>query len=280
MNDQLHADVRTTIAQSGGSAELLYLDLLKKCLTRELFDEAFDRIPKNRKTPWRAMRSFGYEAINAMLGHWKLALVHSGRATGETMISVESLDNIQRCITQALEDSVPGDVIETGVWRGGAVIFMSAVLKVYGALDRTIWAADSFRGLPKPDAEKYPADKGDSLWSQSLDVSVEEVQRNFARYGLLDDRTKFLVGYFSDTIPTAPIGRLCVLRLDGDMYQSTIEVLQNLYPKLSVGGYVIVDDYFHFDSCKQATEDFRREHGISEPIERIPRAGVFWRRLK
>jgi O-methyltransferase len=258
--------------------EQRYLDLLKKCLTRSMFDESFDRIPKNTKTLWRSLRSGAYAAVNTALAPWKLALVHSARPTGETMLGMERLDNIEFCITNALRNGVPGDVIETGVWRGGATIFMKAVLEVYGATDRAVWVADSFQGLPKPDPDKYPADQGDTFWTQSLDVSADDVRANFRRYGLLDERVRFLVGFFSDTMPGAPIDKLAVLRLDGDMYESTIVVLENLYPKLSPGGYVIVDDYGCVPACKQATEDYRARHGITEPVQRIDWTGVFWQK--
>jgi hypothetical protein len=262
------------------SCEELYLDLLKKCLTRTLFDEGFDRIPKNTKTLWKRLRYAGYRMMNEVLSAWNLTLVHSGRPTGETMIEMDRLNNIEHCLLNVIRDHVPGDVIEAGVWRGGATIFMKAVFGVYGVADRSVWVADSFQGLPKPNPEKYPADQGSRFWEQSLEVSVEEVKANFRRYGLLDDRVKFLVGFFSDTMPTAPIEKLALLRIDGDMYESTIDVLNHLYPRVSPGGYCIVDDYGCVPACKQATEDYRGLHNITEPIERIDWTGVYWRKNK
>jgi len=219
-----------------------YLELMKRCLTRSMFDESFDRIPMNRATLLKRLRSAGYRLANRLFSPWNLVLVHSARPTGETMIGMERLDNLQVCITDVVRNDIPGDLIETGVWRGGATIFMKAVLEAYNDSERRVWVADSFRGLPKPNPEKYPADEGDVFWQQSLAIPVEEVRRNFERYGLLDERVEFLVGFFSETMPKAPIERLAVLRLDGDMYESTIDVLEHLYPKLSVGGYCIVDD--------------------------------------
>jgi hypothetical protein len=95
----------------------------------------------------------------------------------------------------------------------------------------------------------------------------------------LDDRVQFLEGWFSDTLAQAPIPRLSILRLDGDMYESTMDALQPLYHRLSVGGYVIVDDY-HLEPCRRAITDFRKSHGIAEPIERIDYSGVFWRKQR
>jgi O-methyltransferase len=197
----------------------------------------------------------------------------------ETMVGLKRLDNLESCITDVLRRGVPGDLIETGVWRGGASIFMRAVLKVSGDTQRTVWLADSFQGLPKPDPRNFPADAGDKSWKYAtLAVPLEEVQMNFRRYGLLDDQVRFLVGWFRDTLKTAPIERLAVLRLDGDMYESTIEALTCLYPKLSCGGYAIIDDYA-LPGCRAAVDDYRTEHQIKEPLVRIDRHAKFWQRL-
>jgi O-methyltransferase len=196
------------------------------------------------------------------------------------MIGLRRLDNIQFCIEQVLREGVPGDLIETGVWRGGSCIFMRAALKAYKDDTRQVWVADSFEGLPRPDG-RYKQDEGDPHWTFShvYAISLDEVKKNFSRYGLLDDRVHFLKGWFKDTLPTAPIERLAVLRLDGDMYSSTMDALVNLYPKLSTGGYVIVDDYFAEDSCRKAVDDFRAEKRIEAPITKIDWTAVFWKKL-
>jgi hypothetical protein len=194
------------------------------------------------------------------------------------MIGLKRLDNLQLCIESVLRDNVPGDFIETGVWRGGACIFMRAALEAYGDNTRSVWVADSFAGLPPPNAADYPADEGDRLYTYKvLAVSRDQVEDNFRRYGLLDDRVKFLAGWFKDTLPTAPISRLAVLRLDGDLYESTAQALNTLYDKLSPGGYVIVDDY-QLAPCVSAIHDFRKARGIDDEIHDIDGMGVFWRR--
>jgi O-methyltransferase len=165
------------------------------------------------------------------------------------------------------------------VWRGGASIFMRAVLKAYGDNTRLVWLADSFQGLPKPDG-RYPQDEGDQHWefSHTLGISLEQVKANFARYGLLDERVRFLPGWFKDTLPGAPINQLAVLRLDGDMYASTMDALRSLYHKLSPGGYLIIDDYA-LPNCKRAVDDFRAEHQMTEQVNQIDGSGVFWEKL-
>jgi hypothetical protein len=195
-----------------------------------------------------------------------------------TMIGLKRLDNLQFCLEDIIKERIPGDVIETGVWRGGATIFMRAVLKAYDITDRKVWVADSFEGLPKPDTDKYPADTGDIHYTyDELCVSIDEVRANFDAYGLLDEQVCFLKGWFRDTLPRAPIDRLAVLRLDGDMYESTMVALGSLYPKLSPGGFVIVDDYC-IKSCAKAVDDYRTENAIDDEIKVIDGSGVFWRR--
>jgi O-methyltransferase len=209
------------------------------------------------------------------------AAVADGRArprNAETMIGLRRLDNLQACILDVLDQQVPGDIVETGVWRGGAMIFARAVLEAYGDTERLVWCADSFQGLPPPDASSYPADTGDGHYRiPFLAVTADEVRANFARYGLLDARVRFLEGWFRDTLPGAPIARISVLRLDGDMYESTIQALDALYPKLSPGGYVIVDDY-GWQPCGQAVEDFRRQNDITDTIVKVDESCSYWQR--
>jgi O-methyltransferase len=195
-----------------------------------------------------------------------------------TMIGRRRLENIQYCVETALEESVPGDVIETGIWRGGATIFMRGILAAYGVTDRTVWAADSFHGVPSPSLSQ----DGDMDFSARvlpvLAVNCRQVRELFARYGLLDDQVRFLEGWFKDTLAIAPIERLAVLRLDGDLYESTMDALNPLYAKVSRGGFVIVDDYFSCPPCGRAITDFRAEHSIREPLIQIDEQSVFWRR--
>jgi O-methyltransferase len=195
------------------------------------------------------------------------------------MLSLARLDNIQFCMESALKDRVPGDVIETGVWRGGATIFMRAVLKAYDVRDRSVWVADSFEGLPPPSGA-YPADADSTLHERrELAVSLEEVSENFRKYDLLDEQVHFLKGWFSRTLPHCPVDRLAVLRLDGDMYESTMDALSHLYGKLSIGGYAIIDDYGAVPACKAAVHDFRERHRITDPILEIDWTGVYWRKV-
>ena len=271
----------------------LYLDLMKKCLTRYIFPEAFTPVRRPPLT-WKYLPWVLYPPVAAILKRSGLTLFRKAdadltqRAEGrdwpadaETMIGLKRLDNLHFCIQQVLREGIPGDLIETGVWRGGACIFMRAALQAYGDNSRTVWVADSFEGLPKPDG-RYSQDSGDRHWKKSeiLGVPLDQVKANFSRYGLLDDRVRFLKGWFKDTLPAAPIEKLAILRLDGDMYASTMDSLVNLYPKLSVGGYIIIDDYSEIASCSQAADDFRRANAITTPLIAIDTCAVHWRKTQ
>jgi O-methyltransferase len=265
----------------------LYLDLLKRTLTRAIAPEVVARVapyepgtgPAKR---WLLNRLHARGLALVRPTPVDPALREEGRdwpLDAETMVGLRRLDNLQACITEVIANGVPGDVVETGVWRGGAMIFARGVLEALGDAERSVWCADSFAGLPRPDTKRYPADEGDIHHTyHQLAVPLEQVRSNFARYGLLDDRVRFLDGWFRDTLPTAPIECLAVLRLDGDMYESTIVALDALYSKLSSGGFVIVDDYGAARACKQAIDDFRREHGIDEPLRVIDWTGMYWQR--
>jgi O-methyltransferase len=195
-----------------------------------------------------------------------------------TMIGRKRLDNIQYCIETVLEEDIPGDLIETGIWRGGATIFMRGVLAAHGVTDRLVWAADSFEGVPPP---SRPEDAGFDLSARAypfLAVSLEEVSGLFEQYGLLDDQVKFVKGWFKDTLPAVPIDTLALLRLDGDLYESTMDALNPLYRKVSTGGFVIIDDYYSCPPCKRAVDEFRAMHGISDEMVAIDKQSIFWRK--
>ena len=253
----------------------LYLELLKRCLTNYIYDDDLDLMtgevtvePATGK--YVTLKAAPVAPEKKYYGGIWPSLAH-------TMIGIPRLNNIQYCVEHVLAHGVPGDLIETGVWRGGATIFMRGVLKAHGVADRLVWVADSFAGLPEADYARYPRESDLALHMMAeLAVSLEEVRKNFERYELLDDQVRFLKGWFKDTLPVAPIDRLAVMRLDGDMYESTMDGLVNLYPKLSPGGFVIIDDYNAVDSCNDAVQDFRKDAGITSELLLISGSGAFW----
>jgi O-methyltransferase len=253
-----------------------YIDLLKRCVGNFVYADDGDLLgaPKQRRADGRVAAT---GAVPISAEQRRLGRVWPARA--HTMIGQVRLDNLQYCVEMALRDGIPGDLIETGAWRGGACILMRGILAAHDVRDRVVWVADSFAGLPRPDRARYPAECELPMdVFADLAVSAEVVRENFARYGLLDAQVRFLEGWFRDTLPNAPIERLAVLRLDGDLYESTMDALVNLYGKLSPGGFVIVDDFGDFPACEAAVNEFRAAHGIADPIVPLEGAGAWWRR--
>jgi len=271
---------------AGDRGTELYLELLKRSLTGMVSGHEFESVVP--ATEWKR-RVIG--ALSKVLGRRGIELVRhvpvdvakreqglDWPAHAVSMIGMRRMDNLQECIVDALRRGVPGDLMETGVWRGGATILMRAVLKAYGDTERSVWVADSFQGLPKPDAATYPVDTDDPHHTfENLVVGLEEVRANFARYDLLDEQVRFLPGWFRDTLPTAPVSRLAVLRLDGDMYESTMVALRSLYPKVSPGGWVIIDDYA-LKGCRAAVDDFVAENHLTPTFETVDWTGLYWRK--
>ena len=242
------------------SDNALYIDLLKRTLTGMIDEDP--SIP----VPWRP--SIGYDAdVRANGRDWP---IHA-----HTMIGMKRLDNLQFCIETVLDDNVQGDFIEAGVWRGGACIFMRGVLRAHGIIDRNVWLADSFQGFPDS------TDGDDKLLASQpeqafLSVPQEEVMHNFRLYGLLDWQVRFLPGWFSQTLP-GPVGQLSVLRLDSDLYTSTMDALEPLYPLLEPGGFCIIDDW-NVPMCRRAVTDYCEKHNILEPFIDIDGHSMYWRK--
>ena len=200
--------------------------------------------------------------------------------SGLTMVGLERLDDLQACIESVVADGIGGDVIEAGAWRGGASILARATLDSLGQDDRVVVVADSFRGLPAPDEGGFPEDRElDLSQVEFLAVPAPEVRAHFERLGL-DHGIEFLEGFFDETLPTLRGRQWSVIRLDGDTYEATWVGLESLYPGLSAGGYVVIDDYGLIPECRTAVDDFREARGIDEPIEKIDWNGVRWRRVQ
>ncbi len=241
----------------------LYLDLMEDVLLNLIY-----RDPPQQGRRWRA-RLFG--ETDRRIGRDLPSQAHS-------MIGKARMRNLRVLAERAIAEGVPGDFAETGVWRGGACIYLRAILAAHGVADRTVWVADSFRGLPPPDAA-YPKDRGDKHHENAaLAISRAEVEENFRRYGLLDGQVRFLEGWFSETLPGAPIERLALLRLDGDMYSSTWEALEALYDRVSPGGFVIVDDYGAVPACAAAVTEFLEARGERVDLEEIDWTGRWFRK--
>jgi len=279
-------------ARGAPGPRALYLDLLKKSVLGELHLENEVRLLylrecieggerldlatlhdiRRRRAPmyeeYRRCRSQGriYGARLANLGF------------PHTMVGEARLDNVHRCLDAILADGIPGDLIECGIWRGGTAIFMAGFLAAHRVEDRCLWVADSFQGLPPPAG---PEDDGLDLSREqwpSLAIDRPTVEDLFERYGLRDARVRFLEGWFRDTLPSAPMAELALLRIDADLHSSTTDVLESCYDLVAPGGFVIVDDYGCIPQCRRAVDEFRTRRNIGGAPEPVDWTAVYWRK--
>jgi O-methyltransferase len=256
-----------------------YLDLLVGAVTHTLYTP-IDTRPYPEEVQQRFLEELQRKGESLELrSPWEERAEGRDRPLyAQTMIGLKRMQSLRECAETVLAEGIPGDLVEAGAWRGGASLLLRGVLAAYGDRERRVFVADSFEGLPPPDPERYPHDAGDvNHLAEELAVPLEEVRGNFERYGLLDDQVEFVEGWFKDSLPGLADRDWALIRLDGDLYESTMDGLRNLYPRLQPGGFLIVDDY-GWDNCRAAVEDYRREHEINEPIQRIDWVGAFWRR--
>lgn len=277
-----------------------YIELLKRSLLNEIYLENELRIhylceKLEARTPFigKSKRRVNYSElhqIDVVLADQHRAL-QEGREVGDhlnnnlqhlvyahSMIGRKRMDNLEFCINDLLKNDVPGDFMECGVWQGGACIFMRGMLAAHDIESRKVWLADSFDGLPAPEIKE---DEGLLITKNEVPgiaVGLEKVKGNFRKYDLLDDQVGFIKGWFKDTLYDAPVEQLALLRLDGDLYESTMTSLNALYHKVSSGGYIIIDDYGALEQCKRAVDDFRREHNISSEMHTIDWTGAYWKK--
>ncbi len=247
---------------------IAYLDLLKLVLC-DLAGEATTSV--GRLADGRLFtRRVGGEAraIRAVGMDWPL--------DGTTMVGLRRLDDLQACVEAVVADGVAGDLIEAGVWRGGASILVRATLDSLGATDRDLWLADSFAGFTQSgrgELSQTPEDQ----WLDYIAVSAGRVRENFRRLGYTEG-LRFVRGFFTDTMPGLAGRRWALIRLDGDTYDATRDCLKTLYPGLAPGGYAVIDDYGAVEDCRRAVDEYRERNGITEELETIDWTAVRWRR--
>ena len=241
----------------------LYLDLLERTVSNWIYGD-----PQNRLgsiVPFDAQRREQGRDIP----------VHA-----HTMIGLKRLRHLRVMCEEAIKRNIPGDFVEAGVWRGGACILMAGVLQAWGDSSRRVVAADSFSGLPPPD-DRFPKDgltAFDFHLRPELAIDADQVRDNFDRYQLLSSQIAILEGFFRDTLPRYPYEKIAVLRMDGDLYSSTMDTLENLYDRVSDGGYVTSDDYGVVIDARRAVLDFRVSRRIRSEMYRVDGDGAFWRK--
>jgi hypothetical protein len=280
-------------AEAPPSLRRRYLDLLKRTLVNLVYAEDALRLDTalsgglgtDQLARQRLLRDVRYERADAYAelvaakregsvdDFWGARLAH-------TMIGLDGLENLERCAHRVFADAVPGDFLEAGVCHGGASIFLRALQVAYGEGDRVTWLADSFAGVPPPTHEVDREHELD-LTEESVPwmaAGAQAVRDNFETYDLLTNRVRFLPGLFADTLPGAPIERLAILRIDGDLYSSTRDALDALYDRVSDGGYVIVDDYGCLEPCRIAVDEFLAMRGLDPELDQVDWTRVCWRK--
>jgi O-methyltransferase len=199
---------------------------------------------------------------------------------GLTMVGEHRLDNIHDLFKRIIQDDVPGDFVECGVWRGGASMYAKAVVEAYAPRSRRVHLVDSFEGLPK---STTPTPVDNDLWSRMdyLKVGKDDIADGFKKLGLLNGGVLFHKGYFRysaarlrDELHVDHKG-IALLRMDGDMYESTMDILYNLYDLVPASGCVIVDDWT-IPECRRAIEEFRTRNKVHDEVVSIDDRAVFW----
>lgn len=182
------------------------------------------------------------------------------------------IDQMMQHAETAIQENIPGAFMETGVWRGGMSIAMAAVAAAH-CDTRPVFVCDSFKGIPAVSASKKKQEGGLVRFGNDnprvalyLSVPRRFVQAAFRDFGLLSPAVHFVEGYFNETMPVTDPGAIAILRLDGDLYSSTMDVLTAQYPRLSPGGFVVIDDYVVWGPCRDAIHDYRKIMMITEPL--------------
>lgn len=208
-----------------------------------------------------------------------------------TMLGQRRLDNYVSSVMTVISEGIPGNIIETGVWRGGASMLAAKTVHLMGeASSRKVYFADSFKGIPPPPKDGKFSSQDSEAYKQNIlnENSVGKVKEKAVSFGLNLEDLVFVEGYFNESLPALvarePNVKFAVVRLDGDTYFSTMDAISILYPRLEKGGFLIVDDYIGWIGCKNAIDDYRRQNNIKEPLTLVPHMsgemvlGVYWRK--
>ena len=206
------------------------------------------------------------------------------RTRAYTMTSVERMYALYQGVRHVVAHEVPGDLVECGVWKGGSAMLMALTLKGLGVTDRTIRLYDTFAGMTRPsEVDVRARDGSDTLsrweffrredhnaWAYA---SIDEVRANMAATGYPQENIAFIEGEVERTLPAAAPARIALLRLDTDWYESTYHELVHLFPRLTPGGVLILDDYGSFEGAKKAVDQYLAENGLALFLHRIDSTG-------
>ncbi len=201
-----------------------------------------------------------------------------------TMTSPNRLIALCDSIRYIVQQRIPGDIVECGVWRGGSMMAAALMLKQMGQTRRSLWLYDTYQGMSRPSAvdvdhqgrrarhllDSQDRDNAESIWCVS---SLDEVKSNLAKTAYPPENIHCIVGDVEQTIPATVPWQISLLRLDTDWYKSTRHELIHLFPRLSPGGVLLIDDYGHWAGCRKAVDEFLAECGMPLFLNRIDYTG-------
>jgi O-methyltransferase len=204
-----------------------------------------------------------------------------GRSRPYTMVSKDRQIHQYEAVQYVVKAGIPGAILECGVWLGGSMMMAASALLDVGDRSRDLFLYDTYAGHPKPDAERdidihgkalveeyYKRRSGDGFsdWAR---VSIEDVEANMRSTGYPEPKIHLIKGKVENTIPAQSPNTIALLRLDTDWYESTLHALRHLFPRLSAGGVLIIDDYGHMKGAKMAVDQYFDEIGKTYLLTRI-----------
>jgi hypothetical protein len=200
-----------------------------------------------------------------------------------TITSVQKMYALYMATKYVVEHKIPGDLVECGVFEGGSSMVMVLTLKKMNDLERKIYLYDTYTGMPKPGKgdTNYRNEDVEGIWkayqkenyNEWCYAPLEEVRTNLCSTGYPGENIKLIKGMVEETIPKIIPDKIAILRLDTDWYESTYHELLHLFPRLSVHGVLLLDDYGCLKGAKKATDQYFKENGIKVLLNRIDYSG-------
>ena len=195
---------------------------------------------------------------------------------GYTALLPLRLASLHRLTLDIDRRSISGDVVECGVYNGGSAALMASVC-AKSPLNRTIWLFDSFEGLPKPTEEDGEEAQSCGWWCHG---DLSKVKSIFNKLNIPESRTHIIKGWFQDTFPRVQTGDIALLHIDADWYDSVKLCLERFYDSVQPGGYIVIDDYGHWEGCRKAVDEFLKEQGIDVKITRVDYTGRYFQKTQ
>jgi len=197
-----------------------------------------------------------------------------------TLTSAERIYALIQAVRYVSANSIAGAIVECGVWKGGSMAAVAKTLLQMQDVGRDLYLFDTFEGMPEPTREDmdYSGKQASEVLQQDssyrcANAPLEGVKRLLFETGYPKERIHFVQGRVEETIPTAAPDSICLLRLDTDWYGSTKHELVHLFPRVSRGGVIIIDDYGHWKGSRQACDEYFAENRIPILLNRIDYTG-------